>query len=116
MIEEHNHRIFLSLLKETFLLHLLVVAVWFFIYKLYRHDVRHGRFIFFMNVLVYISCVSCLINDLNTYPNLSAGGVGFAFEMGILALSIVATFLLVVEYFIIKLIIRAFSPNKTHNS
>lgn len=116
MGEAYNQRIFFSLLKEILLLHLIVAAIWFFIYKLYKHDVKYGKLIFLVNVLIYIFCVAYLINDLYSYSDLRAGGISFAFEMGILLLSIIATFLLVVEYFIIKLVVRAFFTNKTHNS
>jgi hypothetical protein len=113
MINDYNHRIFVSLLKDTLLLQIVVAAVWFFIYKLYKYDVRNGKFIFLINVLVYIFCVAYLLNDLNTYSDLREGGVSFAYFMGVLALSILATFLLLLEYFIIKLINRTF---KNRNS
>lgn len=116
MVDAHNHRIFVSLIKDTFLLQSVVAVIWFFIYKLYKYDIKKGKLIFLINVLIYIFCVAYLINDLYTYPDLRVGGVSFAYEIGLLALSIIATFLVVVEYFIIKLIIRATAYRKTHNS
>jgi hypothetical protein len=113
MVDTYNHRIFVSLIKDTLLLQLVVAAIWFFIYKLYKYDVRNGKLIFLINVVIYIFCVAYLINDLYNYPDLRVGVLGFGCAMGILALSLIATFLLVVEYFIIKLIIRTF---KNHNS
>lgn len=111
MEELHNRGIFFSLLKETLLLQLAVAVIWFFIYKLYKHDVKNGKLIFLINVLIYISCIAYLINDLGIYSDLRVGGIGFAFEISILILAMIATFLLVVEYFIIKLVIRAFVAN-----
>ncbi len=113
MVDAYNHRIFVSLIKDTLLLQLVVATIWFFIFKLYKYDVRNGKLIFLINVLIYIFCISYLLYDLYSYPDLRVGGLVFGYAMGILALSIIATFLLVVEYFIIKLIIRAF---KNRNS
>ncbi len=113
MDDVYNHKIFVSLIKDTLFLQLVVAVIWFFIYKLYKYDVRNGKLIFLINVLIYIFFIAYLINDLYSYPDLRVGGLIFGFEMGILALSIIYTFFLVVEYFIIKLIIRTF---KNHNS
>ena len=114
MQEAHNTEIFCRLIKELLFLQVIVASIWFFIYKLYKHDIKHGKIIFVINVLVYFFCNIYLIRDLKNYLDLREGGISFGFEMGTLLLSIISTFLLVVEYFIIKLIIRAFvtkNPN-----
>ena len=108
MQEAYNREIFWSVMKEFLFLQVIVALVWFFIYKLYKHDIKHGKIIFVINVLIYIFYNLSLIKDLINYLDLREGGISFGFEMGILLLSIISTFLLVVEYFIIKLIIRAF--------
>ncbi len=101
MDKSHNQEIFISLMTNFLFLQIVISIIWFFIYRLFtRNLLKKGRIIFFSNVIIYLFLNSYIIFEIYKEPDLRIGGIGFVFEMYTLFLSVIFTFLFLIEYVI----------------
>jgi hypothetical protein len=101
MDKSYNQGIFISLMTNFLLLQIVVSIIWFFIYRLFtRNLLKKGKIIFFSNIIIYLFLNFYMIFEIYQESDLRIGGIGFAFEMYTLFLSIIFSFLLLIEYVI----------------
>jgi len=105
MDKVYNQEIFTSLVKEFLFLQVVVAVITFFIYKLYINNLKKGKVIFLVNVLVYIALNFCMVYQIYIEPDLRIGGISFAFEMYSLFLALLFIIVLLLEYVLLKFIV-----------
>ena len=77
-----NQEILVKVLVQFGILQIFLALAWYFAFILSKEYNRKFTFIFFsLNIMIYFFINLVMINDLITQPDLSQGGVTFAFEM-----------------------------------
>ena len=113
MDKVYNQEIFTSLMKEFLLLQFVVVLITFFIYKFYIDNLKKGKVIFLVNVVIYSILNFYLIYQIFIEPDLRVGGISFAFEMGVYFLALLFIIVLLLEYLLLKFVVFKFLFKKS---